>query len=517
VLGGNIDMKYFAWGISLLVGLMSLGQEMLWFRIVSFNLGGAPYAFAIVLVFFLLGIAFGAQRGKIICKYSSNLLLTGGRVLIFAGALDILIPFIIQNINQPDNISFRLAIFCILILLVAALKAILFPIVHHLGTNIANGNVGASVSKVYFFNIIGSTLGSLLIGGFFLDYVSISSMFILIGIVCILLGILMIIKKSAVSVIAVAVLGSICFCLVDKHNDSIFRNIFEKGISINSYIENRYGVIHIVNDDNDGRKNIVLGNHMYDGIINMDPNNDINDLNRLYLLAAAHPNPKTALVIGMSAGAWTRTLSSFPSLETIDAIEINKGYLDIIKQYPTVSPLLDDPKINIYIDDGRRWLKRNSDKKYDLIIMNTTYHWRSGITNLLSQEMMKILQHSLNPNGILAFNSTRSLDTLKTAQSVFKHAYWGPMGFIYASDSMMKIDENVAKARLDKLVLDSRPLFNEESKQLENGAYKKTLEAKLLSLNEVEKLYNLGRETEVITDNNMITEYKYGLFSMKKK
>ncbi|OCG33269.1 hypothetical protein A9G29_04520 [Gilliamella sp. Fer2-1] len=60
-------------------------------------------------------------------------------------------------------------------------------------------------------------------------------------------------------------------------------------------------------------------------------------------------------------------------------------------------------------------------------------------------------------------------------------------------------------------------MFNEESKQLENGAYKKTLETKLLNLEEVEKLYNLGRDTEVITDNNMITEYKYGLFSMKKK
>ncbi|OCG25169.1 hypothetical protein A9G28_04350 [Gilliamella sp. Fer1-1] len=510
-------MKYFAWCISFLVGLMSLGQEMLWFRIVSFNLSGAPYAFAIVLFFFLSGIAVGAGRGKIICTSCSNLLLAGGGVLIFAGFIDILIPFMIQNINQPNDFIFRLIIFCILILVIAALNAILFPIVHHLGTNIANGKVGASVSKVYFFNIIGSTLGSLLIGGVLLDYVSISSMFILIGIICILLGILMIIKKSVASVIAVAILGIGCFCLVDKHTDYLFKNTFEKGVSINSYIENRYGVIHIINDNNVGLNNVVLGNNMYDGMLNIDPNYDINDLNRLYLLAAAHPNPKTALVIGMSAGAWTRALSSFPTLETIDAIEINKGYLDIIKQYPVVSPLLDDPKINIYIDDGRRWLKRNSDKKYDLIIMNTTYHWRSGITNLLSQEMMKILQHSLNPNGILAFNSTRSLDTLKTAQSVFKHAYWGTMGFIYASDSMMKIDENVAKARLDKLVLDSRLLFNEESKQFENGAYKKTLETKLLSLDEVEKLYNLGRETEVITDNNMITEYKYGYFITREK
>jgi hypothetical protein len=84
------------------------------------------------------------------------------------------------------------------------------------------------------------------------------------------------------------------------------------------------------------------------------------------------------------------------------------------------------------------------------------------------------------------------------------------MGFIYASDSEINIDDNVAKNRLDKLVLDGKPLFNEASKQVKNGAYQKTLATKLLSLDEVEKLYNLGRDTEIITDSNMITEYKYG-------
>ncbi|MCT6867326.1 hypothetical protein [Gilliamella apicola] len=509
-------MKYFAWSISLLVGLMSLGQEMLWFRIISFMLGGAPFAFALVLFFFLLGIAFGASKGKTICTRYSNLFFAGGMVLICAGFIDIAIPFIILQISQDHVMVLPLCVCIILIFFVAALKAILFPIVHHLGTNIANGKVGASVSKVYFFNIIGSTLGSLLIGGILLDYVSISSMFILIGIVCILIGSLMAVKKSVSSVITVIMLGSSCFYLVDKHTDYIFRTLYGKEeISVNTYVENRYGIIHIVNNDKEGIKNIVLGNNMYDGMINIDPDNDINDLNRLYLLAAVHPNPKKVLVIGVSAGAWTRALSSFPTLETIDAIEINKGYIDIIKQYPVVSPILNNPKINIHIDDGRRWLKRNSSKKYDLIIMNTTYHWRSGTTNLLSQEMMKIAENSLNPDGILAFNSTRSPDTLKTAQSVFKYAYWGKLGFIYASDSMIKIDEVVAKDRLDKLILDGKPLFNEESKQRENGAYKKTLSTQLLTLDEFEKLQNLGRDLEIITDSNMITEYKYGLLGKK--
>lgn len=150
-------MKYFAWTISLLVGLMSLGQEMLWFRVVSFILGGQPFAFALVLVLFLLGIAYGAERGKVMCTRYSNLFFVGGIVLTIAGFFDITIPFIIQFAYQENFIQFLLFICCVLIFILATLMATLFPIVHHLGTNIANGKIGSSVSKVYFFNIIGST------------------------------------------------------------------------------------------------------------------------------------------------------------------------------------------------------------------------------------------------------------------------------------------------------------------------------------------------------------------------
>lgn len=87
---------------------------------------------------------------------------------------------------------------------------------------------------------------------------------------------------------------------------------------------------------------------------------------------------------------------------------------------------------------------------------------------------MNIVQNSLNPNGIFAFNSTRSPDTLKTAQSVFKYAYWeGRLGFIYASDSPIILNEVIGKNRLDKLVLDGKPLFNEKAKQ---GGFTKKLQ-----------------------------------------
>ena len=87
----------------------------------------------------------------------------------------------------------------------------------------------------------------------------------------------------------------------------------------------------------------------------------------------------------MSTGAWIRAVQGFPGVEAIDVVEINPAYVELTRAYPTLAPLLDDPRVHIHIDDGRRWLKRNPDARYDLIIQNTTYHWRANAGNLLSQ------------------------------------------------------------------------------------------------------------------------------------
>ena len=46
----------------------------------------------------------------------------------------------------------------------AAIKSVLFPIVHHLGSSSSGPRVGRSVSNIYFGNIIGATLGPVMTG-----------------------------------------------------------------------------------------------------------------------------------------------------------------------------------------------------------------------------------------------------------------------------------------------------------------------------------------------------------------
>ena len=53
--------------------------------------------------------------------------------------------------------------------LTALIKSIMFPIAHHLGSQQSGARIGRSVSKVYFGNIIGSTLGPIVTGYLLLD------------------------------------------------------------------------------------------------------------------------------------------------------------------------------------------------------------------------------------------------------------------------------------------------------------------------------------------------------------
>lgn len=47
---------------------------------------------------------------------------------------------------------------------------------------------------------------------------------------------------------------------------------------------------------------------------------------------------------------------------------------EVFGQYPAVKPLLDDPRVHMHFDDGRRWLKRHPEETYDLLVMNSTFY-----------------------------------------------------------------------------------------------------------------------------------------------
>ncbi len=64
----NMKNNYLIYLISFFSGFLSLAQEIIWMRLISFAGMSVPQTFSYTLALFLLGIAVGAQIGKSICS-----------------------------------------------------------------------------------------------------------------------------------------------------------------------------------------------------------------------------------------------------------------------------------------------------------------------------------------------------------------------------------------------------------------------------------------------------------------
>ncbi len=474
-------------------------------RYVGFSGQTIPWAFSFVLTIYLLGIARGAMIGRSYCESTSRLYTVAGVALQIAGALDVIAPPLvgIPGLHSAFHILLIPAIY-----LCSLLKSIAFPIAHHLGSSATSGKVGKSISRVYFMNIIGSSMGPLLTGFWLVDHVSLQTAMQIMGVLSCLLGFFCVARENkgkfaALSACAVLLLSG-SFLQPDYLTKMLACYPVDKG-GLRRIIETKEGIIHS-SLSNEGGGDYTYGGNVYDGRSNISPRGDSNTLERVFVLAALRPQPEKVLVIGMSSGAWLRILTGFPGVKSIDVVEINPGYLQLIKDYPDISPMLKDPRVHIHIDDGRRWLKRHPEEKFDLFVMNTTYYWRSYITNLLSQEFLRMAQQHLTPGGVIAYNTTYSPDVLTTAESVFHYAF-GYMNFVIASDSDFRPLTKTGREQLLKIRLDGKPVFDPHNQQ-DINFINRTLSIPFM--NSAEQSPILRRDGEIITDWNMITEFKHG-------
>lgn len=497
--------------LSFSVGLLSLSQEILWVRLVGFGQQGRPQAFAIVLTMFLVGIALGAAMGRQLCQRSPHLLRSAGIVLLQAATLDLASLYVVHRVL--DDTADKFPALAGLILLGAALKGVLFPIVHQLGSDATREHrIGRSISRVYLGNVVGSSLGPVLTGFWLLDRVPVETAFALVGLLTALLGLLCLWHARPVPRL---LLGAPLLLLgwgaiaAWQPPPVIVRTATEPGSTgeIRNVIQNKNGIIHVLAPQSGGG-DITFGGNAYDGRISNDMRANSNRLDRAYVLAALHQAPKRVLVIGMSSGAWTRAVLGMPGVEHVDVIEINPGYIELIRRYPDFATMLDDPRLHVHIDDGRRWMRAHAANRYDLILQNTTHHWRAYTSMLLSAEHFRLVGSLLAEGGIFTANTTDSFDVYATALSVFPHV-GRHYNFAYMSRRPL-IKHAKAEAQLRRCTIAGRPAFDEDAfgpKGLATRLATEPLQSAQEHLSQSHKPYRPG----VITDLNLLPEYRHGL------
>ena len=395
------------------------------------------------------------------------------------------------------------------------LGAVLPLVIHH--SVALDERVGARVSYVYLANVIGSAAGSLATGFVLMDLLStpaISALLLCLG--AIVAAALLALSGRAhvpwfVGGTALLVLLSLAPTLFDKYYERLlFKAHAGKDERFAAMVENRHGVIGVTSG------NRVYSGGVYDGAFSVSLVDDINIIERALAVAALRESPRRILVIGLASGSWVQVLAHLPGVEQVRVVEINPGYLELIPRYPAVASILANPKIEIVIDDGRRWLLRHPEARFDAIVMNTTFHWRAHATNLLSREFLSLCRAHLASGGMMLFNTTSSEDVLYTGATEFPYAL-RVINNLAVSDAPLEFDAArwqavVRGLRIDgRLALDpAEPGFAEALRRLLSLPGTLALPPIAYGLESRESI--LARATQararVITDDNMVSEWR---------
>ena len=453
-------------GLSLIVvalaGFIALGYEIVWFRLFSFANAGRAETFAYLLAAYLAGIGVGSLVSERLARTSrppQDFVRFVSTFVLVANLIGFLVaPALAEVVRRTD---YRYALIAVAI--ASAFLGATFPLMCHASVR-ADRRAGSRMSYLYLANIIGSALGSFIIGFIWMDRLTIQQIAIALAIVGVLLSIALLIPAEVrgLQILApagVALLGAI---LVVSLAPRLFNHIYEKlllkqiyagGMQFKDTVETRSGVINVTTGG------MVFGGGAYDGVFNLDLVHDDNGLFRAFAAQFLSSHPRDVLMVGLASGSWAEVVANDPRVENFTIVEINPGYLRIIRQHPIFARLLANPKVHIVIDDGRRWLVSNPDRKFDLVVMNTTLNWRAHTSNLLSVEFLELMRGHLKPGGVHYYNTTGSTEAQATGVRVFPYAF-RVANCLAVSDQPIQPDKAQWRAALAQYAIEGQPVFD---------------------------------------------------------
>ncbi|MBZ5610229.1 MAG: spermidine synthase [Acidobacteriia bacterium] len=501
-----------------LAGFISLGYEIVWYRIYSFASGGPAQCFAYVLGAFLAGVAFGSLLSRTLCSRASSSATRLQCSISLLVLLASLLGFVVVPLTAlaVRHISFLWTL--PMVAVTASMLGATFPLMCHISVR-PNSDAGAGLSYLYLSNIIGSAAGAWVVGFVLLDLWSIRWISVFLALAGVLLALLTVAASSlpAMRKGVAAASAAVVIAAVVISSGPLFATVYgqmqyqaewgQPGTQLTDIIETRGGVVTVDEDA------AIFGGGVFDGWVSTDIH-ETDTVIKPLSLSLFHPKPEEVLIIGMSGGAWSEIIANHPQVKKEVIIEINPGYVQVVQRYPAVSPLLRNPKVELVIDDGRRWMRRNRQRKFDMIIMDTTYYWRAHATNLLSVEFLDLVRTMLKPGGILYYNTTFSATAQRTGAARFPYALrFG--GLLAVSDSPIRIDKERWRNILLNYRLEGKPIFDPavaEDRDILAGILQiaDTLPGNSYRSEGMETRENILRRTQgkiIITDDNMGTEW----------
>lgn len=134
-----------------------------------------------------------------------------------------------------------------------------------------------------------------------------------------------------------------------------------------------------------------------------------------------HPNPKKVLVVGGGDGGAIREILKHPSVEKAVLCEIDGAVIEYCKKYlPQISCGLDDPRCEIFVGDGIKFVHEHKNE-FDIIIVDSTDPFGAA-EGLFGGSFYKEIFDCLTEDGIFIAQTETPFYLPQVVKKVFNDA-----------------------------------------------------------------------------------------------
>ena len=396
-------------------GASALASEVLWTRTLESLIGNSTYAFALMLVVYLIGIALGSALVSLWVKRIPHLALwliatqaaTACWIVVAIGLFYALAAAMQEYAHSIQPVGFLLATYLkssAILFPLALLSGAAFPIATRMLDPHANDAGGALVARAYSWNTLGAVLGAAFAGFVLapkLDFIqSIYALVALYGGTALCASAALLLARSPIRTTALAVsitlaVGVTTLGLVRSADSGRFvRGIQQSHPDAEVlYHEPGFQAVTTVVQSRAGRSLLENGRGMTTQVTATKM--------MAHLPMLVHPDPEDTLVICFGMGTSYRSAITHDGRvttvelvdEVFDAFDHFFDDADAVRAYPNG---------RMITNDGRNFLKLTRDR-YDVITIDPPPPIDgAGINHLYSYDFLELARARLKPGGIMA-------------------------------------------------------------------------------------------------------------------
>jgi spermidine synthase len=241
-------------------------------------------------------------------------------------------------------------------------------------------------------------------------------------------------------------------------------------------------------------------------------------LSQRYMRALAHipllsiDAPETVLVIGFGVGNTTHAATLHPSIGRVEVADLSRGILAHASYFKDVNgDVLNDPRVVVYVNDGRHHLLMQPAASYDLITLEPPPIAYAGVAALYSSEFYALARARLKARGFISqwlpayqVPTATTLAMIRAFVDVFPQAVLisgaeADLVLIGANDSHLEIDPGRIAA-----VLARSPRVQADLQRLDLGSVREIVGTFVGS---AQKLADATRDSPPVSDDRPLQEY----------